>query len=58
VLLDTYLGVMRDDASLSLARVEQLLDEALAPKKTTEARDGLVTGPSGNGPEQEEDSGR
>jgi integrase len=58
VLLDTYLGVMRDDASLSLARVEQLLDAALALKKSEDAHDGLVTGPSGNGPQQEENSGR
>jgi integrase len=29
VLLDTYLGVMRDDASVSLARVEEALDRAL-----------------------------
>ena len=36
VLLDTYLGVMRDDASLSLARVEELLDAALAPTRDAE----------------------
>ncbi len=29
VLLDTYLGVMRDDETVSLARVEQALDHAL-----------------------------
>jgi len=40
VLLDTYLGVMRDDAGLSLARVEELLDEAL----TTQPRPESVTG--------------
>lgn len=32
VLLDAYLGVMQDDASLSLARVEGLLDQALTPE--------------------------
>ncbi len=29
VLLDTYLGVVRDDASISLGRVDQALEEAL-----------------------------
>ena len=42
VLLDTYLGVMRDDAAISLTRIERALDVALDERAN---RDGPVTEP-------------
>ena len=36
VLLDTYLGVVQDDAAPSLARVEDLLDEGAHARKDRE----------------------